>query len=142
MLQSEFETLTDIFPDVLLYEAAEKAYNEGNWASKAEFCECFRHNEDGIASKIQRQANSRWFSAEELIGALNAENEELRNEIAAITDRVDELTEEVSERVDTVQNIRAAICKAETMMLAEFSREDVGTAHIGFDYLLKALGVE
>lgn len=159
MLQGEFETLTGIFPDVLLYEAAEQEYNNGDWASKAEFCDCFKADEDGIAQKCRNAANDRWLAEEELTGKLRAdnnrledENENLRNEIGALHDRVDELideigelptaTLEVTEPEITVQTLCTAICKAETMMLAEFSRKDVGTAHIGFDYLLRALGVE
>lgn len=65
MLQGEFETLTGILPDVLLYEAAEHEYNDGDWASKAEFCDCFKADEDGLATKCQKIANdagSRWNS--------------------------------------------------------------------------------
>lgn len=159
MLQGEFETITGIYPDVLLYEAAEQEYNNGDWASKAEFCDCFKADEDGLATECQRIANERWLKAEEHIGKLTAENsrledenENLRNEIGALHDRVDELSDEISELPTatlevtepeiTVQSLHAAICKAETLMLVEFSREDVGTAHVGFDYLFKALGVE
>lgn len=97
MMQSEFETLTGILPDVLLYEAAEQEYNNGDWASKAEFCDCFKADEDGIATKCQRAANERWFKMEEQNGSLLAENENLRNEIAGLADRVDELTKQVTE---------------------------------------------
>lgn len=42
MLQSEFETLTDILPDALLYDAAEHEYMTGDWDSKAGFCHDFK----------------------------------------------------------------------------------------------------
>lgn len=173
MLQSEFETHTDIFPDVLLYEAAEHEYNEGSWESKAGFCHDFKFNVDGIAQKCQRIANERWIAVNEEASRLRSEakpladqceklraekarledeNENLLTEIRQLSKRVDELnkqitelptaTLEVTEPEITVQELHTAICKAETMMLAEFSRKDVGTAHIGFDYLLKALEVE
>lgn len=146
MLQSEFETLTDIYPDVLLYEAAEHEYNTGDFASKAEFCDCFKADEDGLATKCQRIANERWFKAEELIGKLRAENnrledenENLRNEIAALSDRVDELMDEISELPVSGTDILSAMFHAEGAMLAEFSRKEVGMAHIAYDFLLQEL---
>ena len=144
--QSKFETLTGILPDVLLYEAAEHEYNEGDWASKAEFCDCFKADEDGIAHKCQAAANKRWFAAEELIGKLHAENsrledenENLRNEIAALSDRVDELMDEISELPVSGADIRVAMFHAEGAMLAEFSRKEIGMAHIAYDFLLQEL---
>lgn len=146
MLQGEFEMFTDIYPDVLLYEASEHEYNTGDWASKADFCECFKANEDGIATKCQKIANERWFKAEELIGKLRAENnrledenENLRNEIAALSDRVDELMDEISELPVSGTDILSAMFHAEGAMLAEFSRKEVGMAHIAYDFLLQEL---
>ena len=85
-------------------------------------------------------------------GTLKEENESLFTELSELMKRVEVLnkqveklptaTLEVTEPEITVQTLSTAIYKAETMMLAEFSRKDVGTAHIGFDYLLRALGVE
>lgn len=146
MSQGDFQTHTGIFPDVLLYEAAEHEYNEGDWASKAEFCDCFKANEDGIAQKCQAAANARWFAAEELIGKLRAENnrledenENLRNEIAALSDRVDELMDEINELPVSGTDIRVAMFHAEGAMLAEFSRKEIGMAHIAYDFLLQEL---
>ena len=146
MLQSEFETLTDIYPDVLLYEAAEHEYNTGDFESKAEFCDCFKADEDGLATKCQRIANERWFKAEEHIGKLTAENnrledenENLRNEIAALSDRVDELMDEISELPVSGTDILSAMFHAEGAMLAEFSRKEIGMAHIAYDFLLQEL---
>lgn len=123
MLQSEFETLTGIYPDVLLYEAAEHEYNTGDFASKAEFCDCFKADEDGIAQKCRNAANERWIAEEELIGKLRAENnrledenENLRNEIAALSDRVDELSDEVGELPE--QGVPKRIMMLATMMQA------------------------
>jgi predicted nuclease with TOPRIM domain len=160
MLQSEFETLTDILPDVLLYEAAEHEYNTGDFASKAEFCDCFKADEDGLATKCQRIANERWFKAEEHIGKLTAENnrledenENLRNEIAALSDRVDELSDEIGEPPTatlevtepeiTIQSIRTAIQQA----YQDAAHDDCTGDQIlhmvwGFEYLLQRLGVE
>lgn len=152
MLQSEFETLTDILPDVLLYEAAEHEYNTGDFASKAD--------EDGLATKCQRIANERWLKAEEHIGKLTAENnrledenENLRNEIAALSDRVDELSDEIGEPPTatlevtepeiTIQSIRTAIQQA----YQDAAHDDCTGDQIlhmvwGFEYLLQRLGVE
>lgn len=146
MLQGEFQTYTGIFPDVLLYEAAEHEYNEGDWASKAEFCDCFKADEDGLATKCQSIANERWLKAEEHIGKLTAknnrledENENLRNEIAALSDRVDELMDEISELPASGNDILSAMFHAKGAMLAEFSRKEVGMAHIAYDFLLQEL---
>lgn len=146
MSQGEFQKYTGIFPDALLYEATEHEYNEGDFASKAEFCDCFKADEDGLATKCQRIANERWFKAEELIGKLRAENnrledenENLRNEIAALSDRVDELMDEISELPVSGTDILSAMFHAEGAMLAEFSRKEVGMAHIAYDFLLQEL---
>lgn len=160
MLQSEFETLTGIYPDVLLYEAAEHEYNTGDFASKAEFCDCFKANEDGLATKCQRIANERWFKAEERIGKLTAENnrledenENLRNEIGALHDRVDELSDEIGELPTatlevtepeiTIQSIRAAIQQAYQDAAHDDCKGDQILHMVwGFEYLLQRLGVE
>ena len=160
MLQGEFETLTGIYPDVLLYEAAEQEYNNGGWASKAEFCDCFKADDDGIAQKCRNAANKRWLAEEELIGKLRAENnrlegenENLRNEIAALSDRVDELmdeigelptaTLEVAEPEITIQTIRAAMQQAYQDAAHDDCKGDQILHMVwGFEYLLQRLGVE
>ena len=153
MLQGEFETLTGIYPDVLLYEAAEQEYNNGDWASKAEFCDCFKADEDGIAHKCQKIANERWFGLEEQVGKLRAENsrledenENLRNEIGALHDRVDELSDEVGELKPqgfTPEQIRAAMQQALTDAACDDNKADMILHTVwGFDYLLENLGVK
>lgn len=153
MSQGEFQKYTGIFPDVLLYEEAEKKYNEGDWASKAEFCDCFKADEDGLAQKCQAAANARWFAAEELIGKLRAENsrledenENLRNEIAALSDRVDELMDDV--RDITKKNVNTAVSKSKMMdsLLGAAHDECTGDEILhmiwGFEYLLTEMGVK
>lgn len=160
MMQGEFETLTGIYPDVLLYEAAEHEYNNGDWASKAEFCDCFKADEDGIATKCQKIANERWSGMEELIGKLRAENsrledenENLRNEIGALHDRVDELSDEVgglptatlevTEPEITIQTIRAAMQQAHQDAAHDDCKGDQILHMVwGFEYLLQRLGAE
>lgn len=160
MMQCEFETLTGIYPDVLLYEAAEHEYNTGDFASKAEFCDCFKADEDGIAQKCRNAANEKWLAEEELIGKLRAENsrledenENLRNEIAALSDRVDELSDEVGELPTatlevaepeiTIQTIRAAIQQAYQDAAHDDCKGDQILHMVwGFEYLLQRLGAE
>lgn len=160
MLQSEFETLTGIYLDAPAYEAAEHEYNTGDYASKAEFCECLKADEDGLAHKIQTAANKRYFWLEEQRNRLIAENdklqnenENLRNEIAALSDRVDELSDEVGELPTatlevtepeiTVQTIRAAIQQAYQDAAHDDCKGDQILHMVwGFEYLLQRLGVE
>ena len=140
MLQSEFETHTDIFPDVLLYDAADHEYMTGGWDSKAGFCHDFKFNTDGIAQKCQRIANERWIKVNEEVSRLRSEinpladrceklvaenarledeNENLRNEIGALHDRVDELSDEVGElptaTLEQVQHDDVTLIKAKMM---------------------------
>lgn len=158
MLQSEFETHTDIFPDVLLYEAAEHEYNEGGWESKAGFCHDFKFDVDGLAQKCQRIANERWIAVNEEASRLRSEakpladiceklraekarledeNENLLTEIRQLSKRVDELSKCINS--GAFSSIRESMFNAEGAMLAEFSREEVGTARIAFDYLIQEL---
>ena len=161
MMQSEFETLTGIYPDVLLYEAVEHEYITGDFKNKEKFCDCFKANEDGLATKCQRIANERWFKTEERIGKLTVENdklqnenENLRNEIAALSDRVDELNDEIVELpavLETtdgfaeaeIERIRAAMQRA----LQDAACDDCKGDEIlhmvwGFEYLLQRLGAK
>lgn len=113
MLQSEFENLTDIFLDVLTYEAAEREYMDGGWASKAEFCNAYKFNEDGLAQKIQSAANARWF-----------ELESQRPDTLDLTDL----------EATMLQSLR-------DMLNDEWEHDAVGTVLIGYDYLLRRMEV-
>ena len=138
MLQSEFETLTGIFPDVLLYEAAEQEYNNGDWASKAEFCDCFKADEDGIATRCQKIANERWFKMEEQKGELIEANENLRRELFELSKRVNALKGGIGEK-----DIRAAMQQAYQDAAHDDCQADTILHMVwGFEYLLHALGVE
>ena len=123
MLQGEFETLTGILPDVLLYEAAEHEYNTGDWASKAEFCDCFKADEDGIATRCQKIANERWFGMEEQVGKLRAENDRLQKENENLSIEIMKLGEHVDElqkKIDAMpeQGVPKRIMMLATMMQA------------------------
>lgn len=138
MLQGEFETLTGILPDVLLYEAAEHEYNNGDWASKAEFCDCFKADEGGIATKVQKAANERWFEMEKQRGELIAANEKLLRELNDLTKRVNALQGGVGEK-----DIRAAMQVALHDAACDDNKADMILHMVwGFDYLLSALGVK
>lgn len=154
MLQGEFETLTGIYLDAPAYEAAEHEYNTGDFASKAEFCDCFKADEDALAHKIQTAANKRWFGLTEQRDRLIAENEELRNEIAALSDRVDELSDEVEELPAVlestdgfteaeIERIRASMQRAlQDAACDDCKADEVLHMVWGFDYLLQRLGAK
>ena len=167
MLQSEFETHTDIFPDVLLYDAADHEYMTGDWDSKAGFCHDFKFNVDGIAQKCQRIANERWAKVNEEISRLRSsvmpitdecerlrtknsrledENENLRNEIADMAKTVDNLIQQIAELKPqgfTSEQIRIAIQQSFCNAAHDDNCADMILHMVwGFDYLLENLGVE
>lgn len=138
MLQSEFETQTGIYLDAPAYEAAEQEYNTGDYASKAEFCDCFKADEDGIATKCQTAANKRWFEMEKQRGELIAANEKLLRELNDLTKRVNALQGGVGEK-----DIRAAMQVALHDAACDDNKADMILHMVwGFDYLLSALGVK
>lgn len=165
MLQSEFETLTDIFPDVLLYDAADNEYMTGDWDSKAQFCHAVKFDEDGLAQKIQRLANERWIKANEEISRLRSsvmpitdecerlraensrledENEALLVSLSELSARIDELTKQVEEMPKgfTPEQIRIAIQQSFCNAAHDDNCADMILHMVwGFDYLLENLGV-
>ena len=56
MLRSEFENLTRIYPSETLYSVIEEFYNDSK-LDKHEFCEKYKLNADGLAERIQEEAN-------------------------------------------------------------------------------------
>ena len=76
MLQSEFETLTDIYADSILYEAIEEAYNNSDYADKDGFCHDYKFNVGGLAQRIQKTAEqNRWTQEEQYRTALMKDTE-------------------------------------------------------------------
>lgn len=163
MLQSEFETLTNIYLDAPAYEAAEHECNTGNWSSKAEFCECYKQDEDHLAMKIQTAANKRWFGLEDQRTRLMADNEQLQKENEKLTielmklgDHVDELQKQVSElpepavlevtdsfTAQQIETIRAAMQRSlHAAACDDCTGDEILHMVWGFDYLITALGVE
>ena len=166
MLQSEFETHTDIFPDVLLYDAAEHEYMTGDWDSKAGFCHDFKFDVDGLAQKCQRIANERWIKVNEEVSRLRSEinpladrceklvaenarledeNENLRTEIADMAKTVDNLIQQIAELKPqgfTPEQIRIAIQQSFCNAAHDDNCADMILHMVwGFDYLLENLGV-
>lgn len=65
MLLSEFENLTDIYPDTELYEEIQREYENGDWDDKQTFCCEYKLNIDGLATRIQHRANERLWKQED-----------------------------------------------------------------------------
>ena len=56
MMIEEFEQRTGFYPTLALYAAIEAAYYEFD-GDKDAFCRAYKKNADGIAERIQREAN-------------------------------------------------------------------------------------
>ena len=153
MLLTEFENLTDIYPDVNLYCVIEHEYNEGDWESKAQFCTAYKFNEDGLATRLQAAANQRLIDMEEQhrrdVNTAQRREERLREGNAKLTNRIEELeckcqdftTLETAQLTD-LTDLEATMLQAlRDMAEDEFQRDEIGTALIGYDYLLKRLEV-
>lgn len=98
MMLKEFERLTGVYPSSDLYAMIERAYSDFN-GSKEEFCAAYKANKDGLAEKIQQDAECYMVSklhcssvinektqdqlaaAEKKIKGLEAENERLQEKI-------------------------------------------------------------
>lgn len=167
--QSEFETHTDIFPDVLMYDAAEREYSDGEWESKAQFCHAFKFNEDGLAQKCQRIANERWIILNDELNRLRSEirpladkceqlmcennrleeiNDNLTAEMLHLSERVDDLSKQVDEIPEMkLEETSPSIREAMQMAVMDAAHDDCKGDEVlhmlwGFDYLLQRLGVE
>lgn len=149
MLLSEFENLTDIKPDSILYSVIEKEYNavDGSgrdvWDSKAQFCHAFKFDEDGLAGKCQRLANEAiWKKDEEYrnaqtksserIVALHAECERLKAELAALEAENRRLKEDYETSCKTLREMRCDKIKADMFcVLEQYVCDDVDPVDIG-----------
>lgn len=85
MLQQEFETQTGIYPDRILYDVTEREYERQDengrdvWPDKDAFCAAYRDNKDGLAKRIQHQADEAiWRMEERHRKALNESGERVR----------------------------------------------------------------
>ena len=150
MLLSEFETLTDIHPDAILYGVIEREYNDGDWQSHAQFCNAYKFDEDGLATKCQRIANDEiWRKDEEYrtaqtksserIVALHNECEHFKSEYrnahdinAELMQRVEELEHEIATQREVMQELRGDKTRADMFrVLEEYVHDDVDVIDIG-----------
>lgn len=99
MLKKEFETRTGFFPSEEMYAEIEKAYMDTD-EDKDTFCRMYKCNENGLATKIQKKANTTSKNKDNENAARNNalifEIEQLRDELKR-TKRKLELEEEWAE---------------------------------------------
>ena len=96
MLKSEFEMLTDIFPDSILYDAIEEAYNNSDYESKEGFCHDYKFNVGGLAQRIQENAELERWRAEERHRRAMTDNAKIIQELSERLKNADFGTETVS----------------------------------------------
>ena len=71
MLRPEFERRTGVYPDRITYNVAEREYERQDenghdvWPDKDAFCAAYRDNKDGLAERIQQQADEAIWRMEE-----------------------------------------------------------------------------
>ena len=105
MLQTEFETLTGIFPDAILYEVIEREYNrqiDGRdfWDNKHDFCNAYKFNEDGLASRLQAAANE----------AIWRKEEAHRKAMQESAERAEKLSRELQDRKAYCEMLEKKLC--------------------------------
>ena len=64
MMRKEFEQRTGFYPSSALYAIIEKHYTEFD-GDKDAFCKAYKKNADGLAEKIQREADMETFKAKQ-----------------------------------------------------------------------------
>lgn len=96
MLREEFEKRTGIYPTSELYRIIEKHYNATD-IDKDEFCKAYKKNQDGLAEKIQREADTEIWKAQRQQAA---ENHKAIEEKDAEIRNLKRLTETLAEKLD------------------------------------------
>ena len=147
MLQTEFETLTGIFPDAILYEVIEREYNrqiDGRdfWDNKHDFCNAYKFNEDGLASRLQAAANEAIWRKEE---AHRKAMQESAERIEKFSRERDSLRKDLNDllRAQSAPDIKSQMLDA--LLDAEHDDHTAETIlHMlrGFDYLLDRRDLE
>lgn len=147
MLQTEFETLTGIFPDAILYEVIEREYNrqiDGRdfWDNKHDFCNAYKFNEDGLASRLQAAANEAIWRKEE---AHRKAMQESAERIEKLSRERDSLRKDLNDllRAQSAPDIKSQMLDA--LLDAEHDDHTAETIlHMlrGFDYLLDRRDLE
>lgn len=147
MLQTEFETLTGIFPDAILYEVIEREYNrqiDGRdfWDNKHDFCNAYKFNEDGLASRLQAAANEAIWRKEE---AHRKAMQESAERIEKLSRERDSLRKDLNDllRTQSAPDIKSQMLDA----LLDAAHDDHTAETIlhmlrGFDYLLDRRDLE
>ena len=106
MLQTEFETLTGIYPDSELYKEIEKEYMDGDWPDKQAFCAAYKKNKDGLAEKIQRRTSEKLWKQDEKHRKAMAESskriEELYTMCNGLQCRLDEAEKQLEVRANAL----------------------------------------
>ena len=154
MLQTEFETLTGIYPDSILYEVIEREYNRQTedgrdfWDNKHEFCAAYKFDED-LASRLQAAANEAiWRKEEAHRKAMQESAERIESLARELHDRkayCEMLEEQLRDRQqepgavleETAPDIKSQMLDA----LIDALHDDAGSKAIygilkGFEYLL------
>ena len=90
--------LTDIFPDSILYDAIEEAYNNSDYASKEGFCHDYKFNVGGLAQRIQEAAERERWRAEERHRNAMTDNAKIIQELTERLKNADFGTETMSKR--------------------------------------------
>lgn len=79
MLREEFENMTGIYPTSELYRIIEKHYNATD-IDKDEFCKAYKKNLDGLAERIQTEADAAaWQQAAEERRAIEEKEKQIED---------------------------------------------------------------
>ena len=129
MTPKEFEDLTGIYPDRILYGVAEREYERRDenghdvWDDKAQFCHAYKFNEDGLAERIQAAANEAiWQMEERHRKALNESGERVRKlyeQNAQLEAEVEALHAKLEAATEHEQDLRAKLDTALAALLVD-----------------------
>ena len=153
MLQTEFETLTGIFPDSILYEVIEREYNrqiDGRdfWDNKHDFCNAYTFNEDGLASRLQAAANEAIWRKEEAHRKAMQESAERLEKLKAYCEMLEKKLSGRHPEPGAVLEETAPDIKSQMLDALLDAAHDDHTAETilhmlrGFDYLLDRRDLE
>ncbi|EFE91210.1 hypothetical protein GCWU000341_02318 [Oribacterium sp. oral taxon 078 str. F0262] len=83
----EFEARTGIYPSIETYRVIEEHYYQFD-GNKDDFCKAFKENHDGIAQRIQRDANNR---SQRRMRDFQADRSEKEKEVKDLKEEVERL---------------------------------------------------
>lgn len=87
MMIEEFEARTGIYPSIETYRVIEEHYYQFD-GNKDDFCKAFKENHDGIAQRIQRDANNR---SQRMMRDFRADRSEKEKEVRDLKEEVERL---------------------------------------------------